>query len=54
MKNVLIISHCMEIGGAERALLGLLGAFDYNEYNVETVLPPSRIANVRPWLIAIG
>ena len=38
MKNVLIISHCMEIGGAERALLGLLGAFDYNEYNVELFL----------------
>ena len=38
MKNVLIVSHCMEIGGAERALLGLLGAFDYNEYNVELFL----------------
>lgn len=38
MKNVLIVSHCMEIGGAERALLGLLGAFDFDEYNVELFL----------------
>lgn len=38
MKNVLIVSHCMELGGAERALLGLLGAFDYTEYNVELFL----------------
>lgn len=38
MKNVLIVSHCMEIGGAERALLGLLNAFDYNEYNVDLFL----------------
>lgn len=38
MKNVLIISHCMEIGGAERALLGLLNAFDYSEYNVDLFL----------------
>ena len=38
MKNVLIISHCMEIGGAERALLGLLNAFDYSEYSVDLFL----------------
>lgn len=38
MKNVLIISHCMELGGAERALLGLLGSFDYNRVNVELFL----------------
>ena len=38
MKNVLIVSHCMELGGAERALLGLLDEFDYNEYNVELFL----------------
>lgn len=29
MKNILIISHAMEIGGAERALLGLLYSIDY-------------------------
>ncbi len=38
MKNVLIISHCMELGGAERALLGLLNVFDYDRYNVELFL----------------
>lgn len=38
MKNVLIISHCMELGGAERALLGLLGSFDYSRVNVELFL----------------
>lgn len=38
MKNVLIVSHCMELGGAERALLGLLNVFDYEEYNVELFL----------------
>ena len=38
MKNVLIVSHCMEIGGAERALLGLLNAFDFSRYNVELFL----------------
>lgn len=38
MKKVLIISHFMEIGGAERALLGLLNGFDYNEYEVSLFL----------------
>lgn len=38
MKNVLIVSHCMELGGAERALLGLLNVFDYDRYNVELFL----------------
>ena len=38
MKNILIIGHCMEIGGAERALLGLLNAFDYDRYNVDLFL----------------
>lgn len=38
MKNVLIVSHCMEIGGAERALIGLLNAFNYDEYNVDLFL----------------
>lgn len=38
MKNVLIVSHCMEIGGAERALLGLLDSFDYSEYKVDLFL----------------
>ena len=37
-KKVLIVSHFMEIGGAERALLGLLNGFDYNEYEVSLFL----------------
>lgn len=38
MKKVLIISHAMEIGGAERALLGLLDSFDYQNYSVDLFL----------------
>lgn len=38
MKNVLIVSHCMDLGGAERALLGLLNAIDYDKYNVDLFL----------------
>lgn len=33
-KKVLIVTHFMEIGGAERALLGLLNGFDYSKYDV--------------------
>lgn len=38
MKKVLIISQAMEIGGAERALLGLLDSFDYSHYSVDLFL----------------
>lgn len=38
MKNLLIISHAMEIGGAERALLGLLYSIDYTKYKVDLFL----------------
>lgn len=38
MKKILIISHAMEIGGAERALLGLLNSFDYNTYQIDLFL----------------
>lgn len=38
MKRILIISHSMEIGGAERALLGLLNSFDYSKYEVDLFL----------------
>lgn len=38
MKKVIIISHAMEIGGAERALLGLLNSFDYSNYQVDLFL----------------
>ena len=37
-KNILIFSHAMEIGGAERALLGLLENINYNEYDVDLFL----------------
>ena len=30
MKKILVVASDMEIGGAERALLGLLEAFDKN------------------------
>lgn len=38
MKKVLIISHCMELGGAERALLGLLDQIDCNRVSVDLFL----------------
>ena len=37
-KNILICSHAMEIGGAERSLLDLLYSFDYELYNVDLFL----------------
>lgn len=38
MKKILIVSHAMEIGGAERALLGLLDNLDYSKYEVDLFL----------------
>lgn len=37
-KKILICSHWMEIGGAERALLGLLYSLDYTKYDVDLYL----------------
>lgn len=37
-KKIFIFSHAMEIGGAERALLGLLTSFDYSKYDVDLFL----------------
>jgi glycosyltransferase involved in cell wall biosynthesis len=37
-KKIIIVSHAMEIGGAERALLGLLNSFDYSKYQVDLFL----------------
>lgn len=37
-KRVLILSHWLEIGGAERSLIGLLKAFDYERYEVDLYL----------------
>lgn len=36
--KILIFSHAMELGGAERALLGLLEAIDYDLYEVDLFL----------------
>lgn len=38
MKKIIIVSHAMEIGGAERALIGLLHSFDYSQYQVDLFL----------------
>lgn len=38
MKRILIFSHAMELGGAERALLGLLENIDYKQYQVDLFL----------------
>ena len=38
MKKILIFSHAMELGGAERALLGLLEAIDTTKYSVDLFL----------------
>lgn len=38
MKKILIFSHALEIGGAERALLGLLDSLDYTQYSVDLFL----------------
>ena len=38
MKRILIFSHALELGGAERALIGLLHALDYERVQVELFL----------------
>lgn len=38
MKKILIISHAMELGGAERSLLGLLDSINYDQYEVDLFL----------------
>lgn len=38
LKKILIFSHAMEIGGAEKALLGLLETIDTTEYEVDLFL----------------
>ena len=38
MKHILIFSHAMELGGAERALIGLLHALDYDRVQVDLFL----------------
>lgn len=38
MKKIFIYAHSLEIGGAERSLLGLLGNLDYSQYEVDLFL----------------
>lgn len=38
MKSILIFSHAMELGGAEKALLGLLETIDTEKYHVDLFL----------------
>ena len=37
-KKILIVSHALELGGAERSLIGLLEALDYENYQVDLFL----------------
>lgn len=37
-KKIFIFSHAMEIGGAERALLGFLDSVDYSKYDIDLFL----------------
>lgn len=38
MKHILIFSHALELGGAERSLIGLLHALDYSQVTVDLFL----------------
>lgn len=38
MKKILIVSHCMEVGGAEKSLIELLNCIDYDQYSVDLFL----------------
>lgn len=35
MKRIFVAIHYLEIGGAERSLIGLLNALDYTKYKVD-------------------
>lgn len=37
-RRILVVSHALELGGAERAMLGLLGAFDAEKYDIDLFL----------------
>lgn len=38
MKNILIASYDLEIGGVERSLISMLEHFDYDKYNIDLML----------------
>lgn len=48
-KTILIFSHCMELGGVERSLLGLLDSIDYDRYDVDLFLM-RRSGELMPYL----
>ena len=37
-KQLLIVSHALELGGAERSLVGLLGALDPEVWDIDLFL----------------
>ena len=37
-KKILVVSHALELGGAERSLIGLLDAFDTTKYDIDLFL----------------
>ena len=37
-KKILFVSHALELGGAERSLIGLLDAIDPQQYDVDLFL----------------
>ena len=37
-KRILIVSHALELGGAERSLIGLLDAIDKEKYHIDLFL----------------
>ena len=39
-KRLFILSQAMELGGAERSLLGLLDALKESEYEVDSIMYP--------------
>lgn len=38
MKRIIIVAHSLELGGAERSLIGLLNAFDSSKYKLDLFL----------------
>jgi len=38
MKKIIIVTHCMEVGGAEKSLIELLNCIDYETYAVDLFL----------------
>ena len=43
MKNILFINHSIRDGGPGRSLYYLLKHFDYEEFNVSTLIPEKKV-----------